>query len=230
MFPPVEFPLEEFKVKQKGCPIGHLPLNQNQTNPQFIQWKQPFFSRFCHSLMLPVSYRDLESLDPVTPMPGQKAGYLFHRDRNGEWSRQYFYILPRGMLMQFAKGKVQLTVICSGEVTHMHDARILTATFFDFNDRLFSWDPLAHLESTGYSNCQPEPDTSPDNQHGLSRLCVWDLLNRSLFNVSNTNGSLHDELGMHEKVMHVEKKKEDNTKQNNKPRQPTEQPHVITIN
>ncbi|KAF9332087.1 hypothetical protein BG006_005063, partial [Podila minutissima] len=55
--------------------------------------------------MLPVSYRDLESLDPVTPMPGQKAGYLFHRDRNGEWSRQYFYILPRGMLMQFAKGK-----------------------------------------------------------------------------------------------------------------------------
>ncbi|KAF8950097.1 hypothetical protein BGZ52_003735, partial [Haplosporangium bisporale] len=78
MFPPVEFPLEEFK---------------------------PFFSRFCHSLMLPVSYRDLESLDPVIPTPGQKAGYLFHRDRNGEWSRQYFYILPRGMLMQFAKGK-----------------------------------------------------------------------------------------------------------------------------
>ncbi|KAF9214660.1 hypothetical protein BGZ59_003298 [Podila verticillata] len=55
--------------------------------------------------MLPVSYRDLESLDPVIPTPGQKAGYLFHRDRNGEWSRQYFYILPRGMLMQFAKGK-----------------------------------------------------------------------------------------------------------------------------
>ncbi|KAG0349200.1 hypothetical protein BG004_000855 [Podila humilis] len=78
MFPPVEFPLEEFK---------------------------PYFSRFCHSLMLPVSYRDLESLDPIISTPGQKSGYLFHRDRNGEWNRQYFYIMPRGMLMQFAKGK-----------------------------------------------------------------------------------------------------------------------------
>ncbi|KAG0057628.1 hypothetical protein BGZ83_007001 [Gryganskiella cystojenkinii] len=59
MFPPVQFPLEEFK---------------------------PYF-------------------EPVVPVPGQKAGYLFHRNRNGEWSRQYFYILPRGMLMQFSKGK-----------------------------------------------------------------------------------------------------------------------------
>ncbi|KAF9431002.1 hypothetical protein BGZ94_000469 [Podila epigama] len=60
--------------------------------------------------MLPVSYRDLENLDPITPTPGQKAGYLFHRDRNGEWNRQYFYILPRGMLMQFAKGKASTKV------------------------------------------------------------------------------------------------------------------------
>ncbi|KAG0210298.1 hypothetical protein BGX28_009454 [Mortierella sp. GBA30] len=78
MFPPVQFPQDEFET---------------------------YFARFCHSLMLPVSYRDLENLDPIVPTPGQKAGYLFHKNRNGEWGRQYFYIMPKGMLMQFAKGK-----------------------------------------------------------------------------------------------------------------------------
>ncbi|KAG0379177.1 hypothetical protein BGX24_001467 [Mortierella sp. AD032] len=66
---------------------------------------ETYFARFSRSLGLPVSLRDLETLDPIVPTPGQKAGYLFHRNRNGEWSRQYFYILPKGMLMQFAKGK-----------------------------------------------------------------------------------------------------------------------------
>ncbi|KAF9124230.1 hypothetical protein BGW39_008339 [Mortierella sp. 14UC] len=66
---------------------------------------ETYFARFSRSLGLPVSLRDLETLDPIIPTPGQKAGYLFHRNRNGEWSRQYFYILPKGMLMQFAKGK-----------------------------------------------------------------------------------------------------------------------------
>ncbi|KAK3847451.1 MAG: hypothetical protein J3R72DRAFT_165095 [Linnemannia gamsii] len=78
MFPPVHFPHDQFKT---------------------------YFARFSRSLGLPVSLRDLETLDPIIPTPGQKAGYLFHRNRNGEWSRQYFYILPKGMLMQFAKGK-----------------------------------------------------------------------------------------------------------------------------
>ncbi|KAF9909913.1 hypothetical protein EC991_007716 [Linnemannia zychae] len=66
---------------------------------------ETYFARFSRSLGLPVSLRDLETLDPIKSTPGQKAGYLFHRNRNGEWSRQYFYILPKGMLMQFAKGK-----------------------------------------------------------------------------------------------------------------------------
>ncbi|KAI7821555.1 hypothetical protein BC939DRAFT_455518 [Gamsiella multidivaricata] len=136
MFPPVEFPEDEFKT---------------------------YFARFRHSLMLPVSYRDLESLDPVAPTPGQKAGYLFHRNRNGEWSREYFYILPKGMLMQFAKGKdIQVAnlnqtllrtinvdqrdfvfEICSMEVYLMES--ILQATtkveFEEWKAALFYWHP-----------------------------------------------------------------------------------------
>ncbi|KAF9096390.1 hypothetical protein BGX23_011464 [Mortierella sp. AD031] len=73
------------------------------------QWHEgsveTYFARFSRSLGLPVSLRDLETLDPIIPTPGQKSGYLFHRSRSGEWSRQYFYILPKGMLMQFTKGK-----------------------------------------------------------------------------------------------------------------------------
>ncbi|KAF9190279.1 hypothetical protein BGZ50_000310 [Haplosporangium sp. Z 11] len=135
-FPPVQFPQDAFKE---------------------------YFARFCHSLMLPVSYRDLECLDPLVPTPGHKAGYLFHRNRNGDWSRQYFYILPKGMLMQFAKGKdIQIAnlrqtllrtinldsrdfvfEICSIEVYLMES--ILQATtkveFEEWKAALFYWHP-----------------------------------------------------------------------------------------
>ncbi|KAG0313980.1 hypothetical protein BGZ99_008442 [Dissophora globulifera] len=124
---------------------------------------ETYFARFSHSLMLPVSFRDLESLDPIMQAPGQKAGYLFHRGRNGEWSRQYFYIHPRGMLMQFAKGKdIQVAnlnqtllrtinvdqrdfvfEICSIEVYLMES--VLQATtkveFEEWKAALFYWHP-----------------------------------------------------------------------------------------
>lgn len=136
MFPPIQFPQDEFKTH---------------------------FAKFSHSLMLPVSYRDLESLDPITQTPGQKAGYLFHRNRNGEWSRQYFYIQPKGMLMQFAKGKdIQVAnlnqtllrtinvdqrdfvfEICSIEV-YLMESILQAATKVEFEEwkaALFHWHP-----------------------------------------------------------------------------------------
>ncbi|CAO3567599.1 unnamed protein product [Mortierella alpina] len=160
MFPPVQFPQDDFKT---------------------------YFVRFCHSLMLPVAYRDLETLDPIAPIPGQKAGYLFHKDRNGEWSRQFFYILPKGMLMQFAKGKdiqvANLTQtllrtindetrdfvfeICSIEV-YLMESILQAATKVEFEEwkaALFYWHPP--------DDDIPQIDTlkiaTPPTKHGFPR-------------------------------------------------------------
>ncbi|KAF9984765.1 hypothetical protein BGZ75_003695 [Mortierella antarctica] len=160
MFPPVQFPQDDFKT---------------------------YFVRFCHSLMLPVAYRDLETLDPIAPIPGQKAGYLFHKNRNGEWSRQFFYILPKGMLMQFAKGKdiqvANLTQtllrtindetrdfvfeICSIEV-YLMESILQAATKVEFEEwkaALFYWHPP--------DDDIPQIDTlkiaTPPTKHGFPR-------------------------------------------------------------
>ncbi|KAF9291570.1 hypothetical protein BGZ68_003508 [Mortierella alpina] len=137
--------------------------------------------------MLPVAYRDLETLDPIVPVPGQKAGYLFHKNRNGEWSRQFFYILPRGMLMQFAKGKdiqvANLTQtllrtindetrdfvfeICSIEV-YLMEYILQAATKVEFEEwkaALFYWHPP--------DDDIPQIDTlkiaTPPTKHGFPR-------------------------------------------------------------
>ncbi|KAF9116060.1 hypothetical protein BGX27_005089 [Mortierella sp. AM989] len=136
MFPPIQFPQDDFKTH---------------------------FARFCHSLMLPVSLGDLESLDPIVPIPGRKTGYLFLKCKSGEWSREYFYIQPNGMLMQWSKGKhihvanLKQTLlrvvrddkrdfvfeICSIEVYLMES--ILQATtkveFEEWKAALFYWHP-----------------------------------------------------------------------------------------
>ncbi|KAF9437305.1 hypothetical protein BGZ76_001254 [Entomortierella beljakovae] len=127
MFPTLKFPHDSFKTH---------------------------FAKLCHSLMLPVSLGDLESLDPIAPTPGRKSGYLFHKYKNGEWSREYFYIQPNGMLMQWSRGKTLLRVvkddrrdfvfeICSIEVYLME--AILQATtkaeFEEWKAALFYWHP-----------------------------------------------------------------------------------------
>ncbi|KAF9382102.1 hypothetical protein BGX21_001929 [Mortierella sp. AD011] len=136
MFPPVHFPQDEFKAH---------------------------FGRLCRSLMLPLSLGDLERLDPNVPTPGRKTGYLFHKSKSGEWSREYFYIQPNGMLMQWSKGKhihvanLKQTLlrvvrddkrdfvfeICSIEVYLMES--ILQATtkedFEEWKAALFFWHP-----------------------------------------------------------------------------------------
>ncbi|KAF9934878.1 hypothetical protein FBU30_010145 [Linnemannia zychae] len=97
-----------FDTKKEKCKAIYAlcgTLNHAIALKESFILEKTYFARFSHSLGLPVTLRDLETLEPIKSTPGQKAGYLFHRNRNGEWSRQYFYIQPKGMLMQFAKGK-----------------------------------------------------------------------------------------------------------------------------
>ncbi|KAG0259985.1 hypothetical protein BG011_002205 [Mortierella polycephala] len=155
-----------FDSKKKLCKAIYalsITLNHAMALQETFIIEKEYFARFCQSLMLPVSYRDLECLNPLVPTPGHKAGYLFHRNRNGIWSREYFYILPKGMLMQFAKGKdIQIAnlkqtllrtikldsrdfvfEICSIEVYLMES--ILQATtkveFEEWKAALFYWHP-----------------------------------------------------------------------------------------
>ncbi|KAF9156142.1 hypothetical protein BG015_007040 [Linnemannia schmuckeri] len=167
MFPPVHFPHDQFKT---------------------------YFARFSRSLGLPVSLRDLETLDPIIPTPGQKAGYLFHRNRNGEWSRQYFYILPKGMLMQFAKGKdIQVAnlnqtllrtinvdsrdyvfEICSIEV-YLMESILQASTKIEFEEwkaALFYWHPpdddIPRIDTLKISTPPPVTITGRTSEQGIS--------------------------------------------------------------
>ncbi|KAF9583097.1 hypothetical protein BGW38_010257, partial [Lunasporangiospora selenospora] len=134
-----------------------------------IAYKESFilekdhFIRFCQSLRQPVTLRDLQSLDDEIPTPGQKSGYLFQRSRRGEWTRQYFYILPNGMLMQFSKGRdIQIAnlrqtllrpvnvdsrdfafEICSIEI-YLTESILQAATKIEFEEwkaAIFHWHP-----------------------------------------------------------------------------------------
>ncbi|KAF9977158.1 hypothetical protein BGZ73_006829 [Actinomortierella ambigua] len=133
MFPPVHVPQDDFK---------------------------PHFARFCHSFRLPVSMRDLESMEPLESTTGRKEGYLFHRNRAGEWSRQYFYILhPQGWLMMFAKG---------GRVGDSMESVLQAATKVDFDEwkaALSAWIPpdedIPAIEQLKISSPTQPPPPAP---------------------------------------------------------------------